>query len=716
LKVVDINKGRNKLTQELDKFKESHKLDDFLCAVEYYLKNNVDDCSELEAEWEAQQQNISFENGMECFSKLLAKIKIEYLPIETTVVETADENTQHLGFNLRETLEGFTRVEEERKLYSDKYAWFEPAFIARQLLPEIYPADIDPGLIVGKYLHQLFPDKSPLSEDTEAFCMPAKEYSLSFTSLFYSFFNKIGCSIITKIFTDEHVRQLLFYCFKDIIDPKNHEKRTQSFSSQDVLQQVMFTTKEFFYTWYDNWLDRQYEYPDGIDEEALFSNSLSALKMLSFGKGNISIVGELAKSNSNLSEDEKKSISKLLAIVASEKYVSFDDLFSWINFNYVDAYYDDADYNETVIHHLDRFTNYRRKYLAGMFPADSYMCARVASNIADFIGAERTDFLILLTDAHFEASILCMQADDDQTHQQRCDCFYKSQERYICLFNKSIEEGLPEFAVALLSFYMFFRVLIAKGRFGSLQNLIPSIERGLSLPGAKVLKHTLSFVVDSVDKYFNDDPVAACSANYFRPYIPKSAELHSIEGGSKGFFDRKQSEGSVREFFEGEFGRERWAKLSENSRNCLISAELQWRNSAVEFGFGIKDWSGLITTYCKAIEGELVDRLNDFFVSVEYNVYLADKGLKRPAKPTAGWLLKELKSYDNMPQELQDILNNSKIRLAGENDLVNRLYDIVQNYRNISAHHDAVSMKRFAEFKEKLFQSGLLSKFIDSFA
>lgn len=41
---------------------------------------------------------------------------------------------------------------------------------------------------------------------------------------------------------------------------------------------------------------------------------------------------------------------------------------------------------------------------------------------------------------------------------------------------------------------------------------------------------------------------------------------------------------------------------------------------------------------------------------------------------------------------------------------------VVQNYRNISSHHSAVSMKQYAEFKEKLLQSGLLGKFIDAFA
>jgi hypothetical protein len=124
--------------------------------------------------------------------------------------------------------------------------------------------------------------------------------------------------------------------------------------------------------------------------------------------------------------------------------------------------------------------------------------------------------------------------------------------------------------------------------------------------------------------------------SYFRQYISKPAELHVIEGTAKSPFRRVNYEAEIKAFFENELGSKRWNKQSENSRSCLVSAELQWRNSAVEFGFGIKDWSGLITTYCKAIVGELVERLMEFYVSDEYEVHLTGKGLKRPAKATAG--------------------------------------------------------------------------------
>jgi hypothetical protein len=163
-------------------------------------------------------------------------------------------------------------------------------------------------------------------------------------------------------------------------------------------------------------------------------------------------------------------------------------------------------------------------------------------------------------------------------------------------------------------------------------------------------------------------------------------------------------------------GMERWNKLSKNSQECLLSAELQWKNNALDFGFDIKDWSGLIATYCKPIEGELVERLADFYVSEIYGDWLIEKGDKRPAKATAGWLLKALKGYDQMPVMVQGEVRRSRIMLHDNQKLVNELYDIVQNYRNISAHYPAVNMKRFADFKHKIFQDGVLARFIDTFA
>lgn len=326
---------------------------------------------------------------------------------------------------------------------------------------------------------------------------------------------------------------------------------------------------------------------------------------------------------------------------------------------------------------------------------------------------EDIDFILgLSTGWHCSNNgVVGLICEDTSSYYELAEYYDEKQQTYLHLFNKAHEEGFYELGTALLTLYLLYRTISLKGRHNTSPVFVGAINKALDAPGSKIMKHTLEFIVDSIGKHFSDDPVARTSAMIFQQFLPQRAEVKVLQGGVKSSRGAEE----VSEFLIRKLGNERWTKLAKNSQDCLVSAEIQWKNSAVEFGFGIKDWSGLITTYCKAIEGELVDRLNDFFVSAEYDTYLAAKGLKRPAKSTAGWLLKELRLYNDMPQELQSLLNQSRIKLAGENDLVNRLYDIVQNYRNVSAHHDAVPMKRFAEFKEKLFQSGLLKKFIDAF-
>jgi hypothetical protein len=68
-----------------------------------------------------------------------------------------------------------------------------------------------------------------------------------------------------------------------------------------------------------------------------------------------------------------------------------------------------------------------------------------------------------------------------------------------------------------------------------------------------------------------------------------------------------------------------------------------------------------------------------------------------------------------MPVIVQEEVQRSRIMLHDNQKLVNELYDIVQNYRNIAAHYPAVNMKRFADFKHKMFQKGVLARFIDAF-
>lgn len=714
MKVVDIKRGRTQLEALLDKFRKTLQFEDFLAAVEYCLEKNIDDTAILEEEWETQQQSVLFDNGMECLSKLLAKIKIGYDLIISNKPEMDSEQSEKISQSFRELFQTHAEEETQRKQISDKYSWFYPSFIINDSLQSVYPEELDPGQIIAKYLKQLFPDNvEKLVPNFTNYTKVQKIYSIKFESPLHSLIITISQAAIYQIYSDnETLKLIVFGECREILDPENNEQR--KFPSETiVIKLIIFSMlampAELFYSWYDAMISRLF--CDDTPDESKINFLMAALTTFSFGKHNL----PLAANNINDDSSDFYYDLDFWRYVAAEKYLSYGDMFWLLYINLEEADNKSDDSRAVVSKLIQSFTKLRRKYFTGMFPANWGNCSQCAGEIVGFIGHENSDFLVMLTEANYD-TILCLFPGHVKPYQQRCDDLDKAQKYYLTLFDKALEEGLPEFAVSLLSIYIFLRAISEQCHFGNLPDLMPAIDRAIALPGSKTLKHTLAFVVDSVDTYLSDDPIAACSAAYFRPYIPKQADLHVIEGAGKSAFRLESSESDVKTFLENELGRDRWHSLSENSRSCLVSAELQWRNNASVFGFAIKDWSDLITTYCKAIEGELVARLDDFFNCGEYEAYLSAKGLKRPAKATAGWLLKELKSYDAMPPSLQELLSNSRIRLAGNNDLINRLYDIVQNYRNISAHHDAVPMKRFAEFKEKMFQSGLLHKFIDAFA
>jgi len=719
LKVIPIHKKKDELQQLLETFRKSLEVADFLAAVEYCLKNRIEDCSVLEAEWEARQQKVSFTDGMECLSKLLAKIKVEYPAVERVTFEKTERTINSSAELMVSAVKEQMIVEEDRKSQANKYGWFYPSFLINNTLTGIYPDEIDPGQIIAKYLKQFFPTTLPNAILNHQRVKAEKVYEILFDSGVSTFVLKIAKLIVIKAYPNEVIHFPLICCCRDVLDPKNRERRTQHSEMDLICYTIHVATlllpKDLFYAWHDAMIEQLHELNALEHDEFITNFSIVALHKFSFCFNSKPIMAGISFNNIS-GEKPSEEDDQALEYIATEKYLSFDDLFSWFYINCAIAVNESEEFKSVAGKLICDLTQYRRKYLAGIFPADMYSSSSIALELVDIVGHQNADLLVMLSEGDFN-SILCLFPDDDnhETHQQRCYVLEKAQRYYITLLNKALEEGVPELGVALLSIYVLLRTIIEKGRFANLPELMLAIEKALLLPGSKTLKHTLSFTVDSIDKYFGNDPIATCSAAYFRPYLTKQAELHTIEGGSKEPFGIRQSEKYIREFFETELGVERWEKLSQNSQKCLVSAELQWRNSAIEFGFGIKDWSGLITTYCKAIEGELVGRLHDFFVSPEYEAHLGAKGLKRPAKPTAGWLLKELKSYEQMTPELLAVLNTSKIRLAGDNDLINRLYDIVQNYRNISAHHDAVSMKRYAEFKEKMFQSGLLQRFIDAF-
>ncbi len=377
----------------------------------------------------------------------------------------------------------------------------------------------------------------------------------------------------------------------------------------------------------------------------------------------------------------------------------------------------DAECRQLLLAIYNSYTRFRQAFLGGVSLVPTHELWHCNNVVRAPIGTEQIDLLQLLADGELSYGFLnLLNEKKDSSPLEQIQFYDEKQSLYLQLFGKAHAEGLYELGTALLSLYLLYRAVILKGRLNLSPDMLEAINKALALPGAKVLKHTMAIAIESVEKYFPTDPIACCSAMILRQFIPQGAQLTVLPGKAGQEGARISGAEETKAFFMRELGADRWEQLSEKSQLSLVSAELQWKNSAHDFGFGITDWSGLIMSYCKAIEVELVDRLANFYASSELGAYLTDKGENRPAKATPGWLLKELKSYDAMPEPLQAILKSARIQLVGNINLIRDLNDIFQNYRNRSAHHDPVSMKSFADFKGKMFQSGLLHQFIDAFA
>ncbi len=645
---------------------------------------------------------------------MLPKFSVYYLGNSPEFTRKYGELNKDVARSIDEAFSSFEEYFEKLDSYQEEYSWFLPAIVLSDQLEAVYPDELNPGKIVATYLKTLFPVKLP--SDVEIIAIDYSynpEYKLPFNSSLHCLIRQVGEWALNQTTLDPELKQCMGTCFRDYLDPENYEERSCNHEEPlRFLANLLNSPRDLYYCWIKECLFN-------LDFPWLSSQELmnETLKCLPIGRGNSPLI--LDQNYSHLFDESvinkfKTSICDLQTLKDS-KFLSYDSFLRLVYRGFDSVYHVDHECYELLNILVTRLDGYRREYLAGCAPFHARSHDSEAVCLVDAIGLDNIDLSLLLVNGMNHYGCLSIDYDNEEnSYFDHSNLFNNKQLAYLAAFNKSVAEGLNELGVALLSLYIFSRGLIMKGRFGQLPDLLAAVERALTLPSSKIIKHTIAFVVEATEKYFYDDPLAMASALHFRNLLPQQAELHVLPGGKKEGVSRQWREQEIRERFEGNLGPERWSRLSENSRACLVSAELQWRNSAVEFGFGIKDWSGLVTTYCKPIEGELLDHLGNFYISDAYAGYLDEKKMKRPAKPTAGWLLKELKSFPNMPEPVQEAIKQTGTKLHEDVELLKALYDLFQNYRNIAAHPDAVSMSRFAEFKRKLFQEQVLHRFIDA--
>lgn len=708
MKVIEIKNRKSKFDIAIVKFRKSRRFEDFVDLLEYCLIHKSYESQVLLEEWNSGKEAIPQGDHLSAFTAFLPKFSVRYL--DPSHISDIIPGNDEQGASLVGLIDEFRDIQQRIDGYMNEYSWFHQSIAMSVLLKEVYPDNFNPGMVIAKNLKLIFPENIPsdvaaLSEDYPF----SPEYVLPYDSIIHRLVKQVGEWILEKTVMDRELKETIDTCFHDYLDPEN--RACQSIKQGEPLRffaNLLRCPRDLYYSWLNECL-LNHDSPWLSSQEQL----KAALKCLPIGIGNKPLIFVPSYYNS-LDSELRKQFNKLysdIPNIETSKFISFPNFFDLV-YRAMDFLFEvDHECSDLFKDIVANLTKHRQEYHSGCttFAGDRYYSE--AEFLIDAIGLDSIDLSLLLsTGSSFFGNFFLFPDEDDYTYFDHSDFLNERQKTYLAAFDKSVSEGFSDLGVSLLSLYIISRAMNMKGRFGQLPELLPSLRQSLALSGAPIIKHTLATVVEVVEKYFSDDPIAMCSARIFKQLLPQVAELHVLGGGQ----GRQNNKSEVQSFLQGELGKERWDKLSADSQDCLLSAELQWKNSAIEFGFGIKDWSGLIVTYCKVVEGELVERLNGFFVSDEYAAYLQERKITRLDKPTAGCLLKVLKDFDKMPQYLQEMVSNSRIKLVSNPKLVSRLYDLVLNYRNTSAHSGAVGMKRFAGFKEELFQKRLLHDFIDT--
>lgn len=714
MKVVDIKKGRTEFEKKLSRLRQSLEFKEFIALLAECLRDEQFDIAPLHAFWQENKDLLAATDYLLEALPIVSNIEILYP--SPRYIRDADLPT-HASDSAIKFCEAMEAGERLRDPFREKYSWFFPSHCIAPLLEESYPEELDPGRIIARHLQLFFPEEYPEEYQMLIHGYPrTPAFKIAFSSPEWHLLIELAAWMAEKTVGNEQQRACSRECLLDLLDPENRAGRSLSISVIEKLLQMYKAPPELFHAWI-------WSYFIASDEDGSLAPKLStaefkaALLTLSFGDGTSPLALDPAFSRFNGVAAIKTLLSSNKRLIEG-KYLSWEAFYSLLYRAAEDEVILDVECHQLLQALMCSFTKFRQTYLGGVSPLlQPYMFHNLNGFFSDAIGVDCADLLQLLADGDFDGTFLNLINEKvDCSYTEQVEFYNERQSLYLQLVTKANAVGLYELGTALLSIYLLHRMFFFKCRLNLSSDMLKALSKALESPGSRTLKLTLELAVASAEEYFSADPVASSSALVLRQFVPQGAQLKVFPG--KIGQDGTATDGAkqVRDRLQGYLGAERWNKLSENSRNFLISAELQWCNNYREFCFGINDWSGLITTYCKAVEGELVDRLADFYACSEYEAYLMDKkGLKRPAKATAGWLLKELKSYESMPKQLQGRLNSAKIRIAGDTNLVNRLYEIFQKYRNISAHHDAVSSNLYSEFRGKLFEGGLLIRFIDAF-
>lgn len=633
---------------------------------------------------------ISFER----FSEFLTLFDVDDSCSANNVVEHKVQEIRPISEGVSPALEYCNALKRtmnnRRDIHADKYAWFESSWLLLDYLSE-YPNELDPGRIIAEYLKLIFPE-GELEVGLKILGEYKADKTLRHNTDLYEIVVKIGAACIASSEYTEKEKACLQIALNLFLNPSRQLDLPDGITINDIIEATIKAPDGFFYSWARGWWLNDVNFSQPITTENM-------KKVLSLG----TIIGTCNQGWGATGHSKKELFTLNLLW----------DLVSKSNDNY--RFTTDTELQRELIDIFVKYTETRRRVFCGISPLDYTAVNQFFMFIDRYVDdhASIMDLTFLLSRGEYDFGEIYL-LPEQETAEAIFEEFNEKQEMYVLLFNKCIEEGLPELANALLSLYLLARGIYCQCRFQIGKPLEEIISKGLSLPGNKTLRYTLETLVMESEKAFSSDPLAMFCRRFFKQFVPQQAQLHII--GNKVTEQAKQPaalKNEIKEKLIEHLETERWNKLSRNSQHYLLDAELLWCRNHDEFGYGIRDFSGMINGYCKVIEKELVDRLSDFFYSEEYKKFLQTIDKKNcPTKPTLGSLVQLLRHYIRFDSDLQTKLDSTSVMIQHNKELIGQLQKFI-SHRNTSSHSDAYDMVKFSEFKKLYFQDEMLIKFID---
>lgn len=661
---------------------KNNTLKSILLLIETFA-NNEDSWAALTVLWDKMSKLELPVDALTVYAQKLPLFKITYKVIPLVTDDIQHQDREPVSELISLINQNVNLAKELSSRYADKYSFYQSSLELADVLREVYTEDFDPGKIIGDYLKLFFPDVNTQSP------LPTKDkVSIIHGSEIHRLLFNIGLSCIEATVPDNQQRACLKLALQNFFDLKEEAQSTNELPFEDVLRAVIFAPEGLFQSWAHEWW-----LSDENDNNIAPKISTATLKTL-FQHATL-------QADCLHGGNGKRPIITL-------------DLLNMLFFKLIEdgslTYDSELEGYFAEIHSF--YSQIRKKKYYGVSPLD-YLASSDLCRTLEYEGYPISicDLTTILGTGFLVAGDTYLGPPDNG--DSLTPGYDDKEVAYLILFEKAVNEGFPELGNALVSLYLIARAFCCRCRFVPDNKLYSVIATGLSLPGASVLKKTLEIIVSWVDDYLASDTAAMLSGRFFKQFLPQKASLYAIQGGGKEPEKRPAEEVDVEAFLVNQLGLERWMKLCDESKNQLKTAQTLWRKGFVEFGFGITDCSGLISNYNKVIEKEVVDRLETFYFSPQYQSFFYQKTGKKPdKKPTMGTLVRELLDYQKLPADLRKLMDDSRLTVHHNRDLVKDLQKIVA-FRNQSAHKDQFDIVEFSKFKKIYFQDRLIHRFID---